>query len=70
MSLDMELQDHCIRQVKDRATKQLRFCTWPVVPGELFCARHGGRRKTKKIPRYERWLRAMVKWFVKTQGAR
>jgi hypothetical protein len=70
MTPDMEIQDRCIKQVKDRATKQLRYCTWPVVHGELFCARHGGRRKTKKIPRYKRWLTVVVKRLAKILGKR
>jgi hypothetical protein len=70
MSPDQEIQDHCILQVKDRATKQLRDCHYPVVPGDAYCARHGGRRKTKKIPQYMQWLTVGVKRLVKMWGKR
>lgn len=55
----------CHVVITDRTTKEMRYCTWPIVDGERFCARHGGKRKTKQTPFYTRSVNAMAQRIVR-----
>ena len=67
------LCQHQVRRSKagrNAGESPTRHCFLPVVAGEIYCAKHGGKHKTKRVPLYKRWITASVMRLAKMLGKR